>query len=463
MMRKLLRNESGVALLMVMTAILVLMALWGDFTFESKISRIKTTNLLDKTQSRMMAETALELAMVRLRIYKEAYNLRVNNQNAQGAVSPQLLNQLWEIPFVYPIPQGKNMGAQAKSAINDFQKDTFLEGEMKLSIQNISNKINLNMMRLTQLKAVTTPPNTIPNGNQPPPPPPPAPPQLDHMFSMEQQLVNHMQRRLREKGDQDENFRDSYGSIDVLQLVANLKYYISDRNPRRINTTQVEMLMDNSEQLFNEAKIAPKHGPMTSMSELSLIPGWDDALVALLGEEFDVFPAVMIDLNKLTTNMLRLLIPSMNEDEAKEFFQWRDNPDRPQFINTLADFKRYIVNQANIISESTFDDRFQKFAAQGIQFGASPTLFRVNAEGTSNRVTTTLVATVALPTTPSANNTPATTGNTAGGANTTTGATAGGATGGTTATTTGNTGGGTAGNQTAQALLDPRVIDIQLN
>ncbi|MFP5458640.1 MAG: hypothetical protein ACLGG7_07900 [Bacteriovoracia bacterium] len=156
--------------------------------------------------------------------------------------------------------------------------------------------------------------------------------------------------------------------------------------------------MDNSEQLFAEAKIVPKFGPLASFSEIYLIPGWDDAIVDLVKNEFDVFPVVMIDLNKMTENLLRLLIPSINPDEIREFFVWRDNPEAPQFFNSVDDFKRYIVDIGNVLSEPAFDELFGKYRAQGIQFGAAPTLFRVLSEGTLNRSTTTLVATVAIPT-----------------------------------------------------------------
>ncbi len=462
-----LKNESGVALIMVMTALLVLMALWGEFTFESKLSRIKTTNMLDKSQSRLLAESGIELAMTRLKIYKEAYNLWSKNESARSSVSIQMINQIWEIPFVYPIPQMPNIGAQVKAAIDEFQKESLLEGEMKISVQNISNKLNLNMIRLSSLKNQTggslagaqgggdggDSGGAEGGGSS----------EQDANFSMEQQLVNHLVLRLREKGEEDENFRDRFGNIDPQQLVANLKFYISDKNPRRENSTAIDMLMDNSEQLFQEAKVNPKYGPLSSFSEIYLIPGWDDAIVDLMKNEFDVFPVVMIDLNKITENMLRLLIPTINLDEVKEFFTWRDNPEEPQFFNTLEDFKRYIVEIGNILSETAFDDQFNKYKAQGIQFGAAPTLFRILSEGTMNRSKTTLVATVSMPV--QANNTQGgqqggqTTGGQTAGAGATAGATAG-QTGGQTA---GQPGGQAGGENQSTQLLEPRIIELQVN
>lgn len=465
------KNESGVALIMVMTALLVLMALWGEFTFESKLSRIKTTNMLDKSQSRLLAESGIELAMTRLKLYKEAYNIWSKNESARNSVSIQMINQIWEIPFVYPIPQLPNVGAQVKAAIDEFQKESLLEGEMKISVQNISNKLNLNMIRLSSLKNQTTGGSlggaqggggggedgedggAGGGGND-----------QDANFSMEQQLVNHLILRIREKGEEEESFRDRFGSVDPQQLVANLKFYISDRNPRRQNSTAIDMLMDNSEQLFQEAKITPKHGPLSSFSEIYLIPGWDDAIVDLMKNEFDVFPVVMIDLNKITENMLRLLIPTINLDEVKEFFTWRDNPEEPQFFNTLDDFKRYIVEIGNILSEPAFDELFNKYKAQGIQFGAAPTLFRILSEGTLNRSKTTLVATVSMPVQPTNTQGGQQGGQQAGQQAGQQGGQQAGQQGGQTAGQTAGQQGGQAGgaNQSTQ-LLDPRIIELQVN
>jgi hypothetical protein len=275
-------------------------------------------------------------------------------------------------------------------------------------------------------------------------------PDLDPNFSMDQQLVNYLGRRLREKAEEDDSFRERYGATDVLQLVANLKYYLSDKNPRRQNTNQVDMLMDNSEQLFNEAKIAPKHGPMANFSEIYLVPGWDDTIVDIIKGEFDVFPSVMIDLNKLTAGMLRILIPNINDNEVAEFFKWRDDPERPRFFNSLADFKAYVVDTANILSSGNFDDLFKKYAAQGIEFGAAATLFRVTAEGKANQTTTTLVATVSLPVQPRAPGGPPN-GRTNGGTPPPA------------STTPGTPPAGQDPAENPQPLLDPRIIDFQIN
>jgi hypothetical protein len=318
---------------------MILTALWGDFTFDSKISRIKTTNVMDRTQAKFLAESALELGITRLRLYKEAYNMWSKNPDAKNAVNIQLLNQIWELPFMYPLPLPPGAGAQVKASIDDFSKNAILEGEFKLSIQNISSKLNLNSLRVDILTKI---PDLNPNNpgvannqlsvddpNHPDHPNNPAN-QKDPAFSVEQQLINHLILKFNEKKEEDETFDDRYGSLDPIQLVANLKYYMSDKGANRLQNTPVEQRYPEAEQSFDEAKVSPKFGPLSSFSEMSLIPGWDEEIINLIKDEFGVFPSVQIDLNKLTDSMLRLLIPSMSPDDVKQFFEYRDDPNTPR-------------------------------------------------------------------------------------------------------------------------------------
>ncbi len=390
-LRSILSNQRGIALMMIMTAIILLMAIYGEFTFESKIARLKATNILDKSQAKLLAESGLQLAMTRLRLYKEAYNTVQNNPNVKNMVQGQLLNQLWEVPFIYPIPVGANASASLKSNIDKFTKDTFLDGEMKVSIQNISNRLNLNMLRIDMTKY--NPDQSVDNGQD----------ETDSMInlsdtailqdvSVDQALVYLLKRLVDEKREKDEAFDDRYASINYQEMIVTLKYYMSD-----FGGMSQDPLMPEAERNFNQAALTPKYGPMSSSSELFSIPGWNDELIELIQNEFSVYPNTQIDFNKMTANMLRILIPRMTDEDIRDFFLWRDEPERPKIINTKADFKRYIVEQERLMSETDFDERIKLFENKGISFGANPNLFKVISEGTYNRATYTLIAYVLLP------------------------------------------------------------------
>jgi general secretion pathway protein K len=443
-MKKILSNERGIALMMILTSILFLTVIYGDFTFDSKISRLKATNIMDRSQAKLLAESGLQMAMTRLRLYKEAFNTIQNNQNLRNAVPAQLLNQLWEIPYMYPIPVGEGAGRVAKDAIDKFQKESVIDGEMRVTVQNISNRLNLNMLRIDMQKltlanqqgndqdrdddseytsSATRDDNTRTD------------------FSVDTALYQTMKRLVDEKKEKDDAFNDRYGSLDYQDLFTNLKFYMSD-----FGTSNIDPLFGEAEQVFVKVPMTPKFGPMTSASELYAIPGWDDQLIELIQNEFSVYPTTQIDLNKITGNFLKILIPGLNDDTVKKFFDEKNNEQDPKNFNSLGDFKKFVTQDMDMISEADFDERIKMFEKKGITFGSNPNMFKVISEGIFNRSTYTLVATVILPKQEQAPATPP--------------ATQPGSTPAQPAPQPGQP--ATPQNQSTQ-LLEPRIIEIQVN
>ena len=59
-LKKTMSSEQGIALLMVMGVIAILTFLLADFTFETKLNKIKIYNQQDKIQARLNAESQLQ-------------------------------------------------------------------------------------------------------------------------------------------------------------------------------------------------------------------------------------------------------------------------------------------------------------------------------------------------------------------------------------------------------------------
>ncbi len=389
-MKQILANQRGIALMMIMTSIIILMAIYGDFTFDSKISRLKATNILDRSQAKLLAESGLQMAITRLRLYKEAYNT-VQSKNLSQTVPAQLLNQLWEVPYIYPIPTMPGSGRAFKDTVDKFTKESLIDGEIRVTVQNISNRLNLNMLRIDMQKiALQAATETTEDDEYEASATKDLTNQTD--FSVDQALFMTMKKLVDEKKEKDDAFNDRYGSINYQDLFTNLKFYMSD-----FGTSNRDPNFGESESVFQKLPMTPKFGPMTSTSEIYAVPGWDDQLIELIKNEFSVYPTTQIDLNKITANFLRILIPRLSDDDMKEFFLYRDDPVNPKFFNSVGDLKKYFVDQERIISDTDFDARIEMFQKKGISFGSNPNLFQVISEGIFNRSTYTLVATVILP------------------------------------------------------------------
>jgi type II secretory pathway component PulK len=446
-MQLILKNQRGVALMLIITAMVFLMAIYGEFTFESKISRIKATNVMDRSQAKLLAESGLQLAMARLKLYKEAFNKLESNAAAKQQVPAQLLNQLWELPFIFPIPVGKDANIAFKDTVNKFQEETLLDGSMRVTVSNVSNRMNLNLLRFDTAKKVAQNPNTNnennENNNNNEEDPNDGiidmnPTAINDNVSIDQSLYFLLKRLVDEKKEKDPGFEDRFADINYQELVTNLKYFMSD-----FGSLMTDPLAGEAESTFQKVPLDPKFGPLSSASELYAIPGWNDELIELIQGEFSVYPSAQIDLNKLTSNMLRILVPTIDEEQIRSFFEYRDNPEQPRFFNTIGDFQKWVVDVERIVSEAQFKERIEKFTKAGITFGSNPNLFKVISEGIYNRSTYTLVAYVYMPKLESSN-----TNNTANNNNTNN-------------NNTNNTTNNTA-DQPAQ-LLEPRIIELQIN
>ncbi len=382
-----LKNQKGVAVFMIMAAIAIAVPLVYKFTEENYINRFRADNIESRAKARLVAESALKFAMARLRLYKEAFNFLQNKGDAAKAVKQENLDLIWNFPFVYPIPVTKNMNAIQKDALKKFEQNSFLEGSFQLSINNVSNKINLNLLRLSLLTQAR---NRAAQAN-----PEEEPPELTEeelTFTPEAQLVKALQQGIELKSANDELFDSKFYGLEVQPLVNELKYYISD--PNAIEDT------GGADRSFDEIKLTPKRAPITSFSEVYSLPSWPDEIIELIENEFTVHGALMIDLNEITENLMRLLIPDILPEDIKEFFDYKNNPEDPKYFNSLDDFKNYIVNIGNIMTESKFDERFNNFQKQGLKFGVSPTLFKVVINAKVRESVYNLVAYITIPVKP---------------------------------------------------------------
>lgn len=389
----LLSNQRGsIAIMLVLTAVALVTPFIVNFTYDTQVNKMKIENIEDREKAKLNAESALKFAMVRLRLYKEAYNFLENNEAAKKSVTQEMVDTIWNFPFVYPIPTLKTMNAIQKQAIEKFEENTFIEGSLELTIKNISNRINLNMLRLSLIADAIKEAQKVQTDTNGNPTDPEEPNEEDLEFNAENQLLKVLKDSIEQEGLTDDAFFNRYNTLDLGIMVNELKFYISDPN-------SVEDAA-GGDQNFQSATLSAKRAPLSSYSELYGLPEWPDEIVNLIKREFTVHGAIMIDLNKITDKLLRILIPDIRPEDVKEFFEYKNNPDAPVYFNSLEDFKNYMVNIASIMNETDFDERFKKYLAQGLQFGPTPTLFKIEAIGKVARATYTINAYVIIPAQP---------------------------------------------------------------
>lgn len=396
---KQLQNQDGIALLMVLGVITILTFLLADFTFETKLNKIKVYNQQDKIQSRLNAEAGLNFAMAKLRLYQEGRNKIEKEASIKSSFPPSDLEAVLIEPFVYPIPMPKNAGIIQKTAIEEFEKNTIFRGELALTMTKISGFLNPNALRLVSLKnkngsntqedAAETPENGDPQKkNQ-------ETTNIEATKIIYKQLQESLAQLIKDKSDEDESFHSKYANTNAEDLIDEIRYYVnSPSNLEEQDTVDVE-------NRFNQKKITPKHAPMSSLDELYLLPSWDDVLVNLIKDRLSVHEISVISVNEISSGDLKILFPNINDIQIEEFFKYRDgDPDKkiePKKFKDGNDFKIAIVNTLNIATDTEYSNRIGELEKAGLRIDTAGNLYRVNSRGSYNNAVYNLVAYIDLP------------------------------------------------------------------
>jgi hypothetical protein len=388
--KSLLRNEDGVAILMVMAAIALMTFLLVDFTFETKLNKIKAYNQIEKDQARMNAEAGLTFAMAKLKLYQEGRNYIEKTEALKGVVNPSDIESIVTMPFVFPIPANLGKDLQAKTAIQEFSKSAILQGTLALTISPVSGFLNPNNMRVKKKKEGEEENKDEDSGDESDDKKKIAP-----QAYIENKLVETFTKAFNDKKEADDEFDDLYGNLEPKLLIKELKYFVNSPD-NFVDSEKAEI-----EQIYSKAEVIPKHAPMTSIDEMYLLQGWSDELVELIKDRLATHEVTIIPVNKLTEDQLEILFPNITDEQKEEFFKHRDGDsetgDPPKNFKNAGEFKALIVGTLGVVTDKVYEERAKEFENAGLKIGVAGKLYKVESIGEYNRARYRLVAFVDLP------------------------------------------------------------------
>lgn len=403
------RNEQGVALLLVIGVIAVLSFVLFEFTFETKLNKLKVYNQEDRFQARLNAEAGLNFAMGKLRLYQEGRNLIEKNDSIKASFSSGDLEDIILQPFMYPIPLSAKASIIQKNALKEFEKNTILRGEMSVTFNKISGLLNPNSLRLIDEKQTTQAQkdqaaqdgageDEDQTGQA----------QADQsgddknkstsakkLEATKNIFLKYMTQAIDDKLKSDEDFHNKHANTSVQLLIDELAFYVNDAS--KVNGQEFA----EAKNKFSQKNINAKHAPMASLDELYLLPSWDDSLVEMFKDRMSVNELTAIPVNEITNADIKIIFPDINDMQIEEFFKYREgDPDKkikPQPFKNADDFKNVVTSKLNIISEPEYNKRMDTLKAAGLTIDTAGKLYKVTSKGVFNNANYTIVAIVDLP------------------------------------------------------------------
>lgn len=404
----LFQQERGIAILMVLSSVAILAFLLADFTFETKINKFKVYNRQDKIQAKINAESGLKFALAKLKLYQEGRNLLEKTEGAKDLISADQIESIITQPFMYPIPLPPSASIIQKNALDEFIKNTVIQGQLSVEITSVSGFLNPNNLRIKSPKKSEEEEKEEERDRR-----------YDEDLSedeekeddddfvlhtyIEKQLLDTLTAAIESKKETDENFDILYAHLQPELLIKELKYYVNDKN--KFNEPELADI----EGRYLAKDITPKHAPLASISELYLLDGWNDTVVDLIKDRLTVHEATIISLNQLTDKQLKIIFPNITPEQSEDFFRHRDgspaeNEDdeeyKPHPFTSENDFKDLVVNKLSIVDENGYKKRIDELTKAGIKLDVAGKLFKVISKGQFGRATYTIKAFIDLPVRP---------------------------------------------------------------
>lgn len=375
------RDQSGIALFMVLSSVAMLAILVSEFTYISQIGQMIAFGGMDQTKAHYIAKGAFKLSLLRLKAYQKA-NSYLSSLGAAGPkISRNLLNKIWSFPVFYPLPTNiPGMSAVEKGMIEKFQKESDLDGRYSALIESESSKYNLNLLLPGFAPLPSGTPSAVPSGQPSPDPPPSYTPE-----GARKSLYDYMGTVLKQKIESDDDFALTYRDLKLEDLTDQIYGWVDRRYESRTGQGSRD-------------RMAVKRAPIYSVGELHMLPAFDDELFKLFTPHFSASGPAGININSMKSDILRALVPQMTKDEAEAFFKFRDSEERENQFATQDDFFKYLLEKVAAFkgNQSALDNLRKEHAARGIFFVTEETEFKITVQSQVNSATRTIEAWVSL-------------------------------------------------------------------
>lgn len=351
--RKQKGSEKGIALFMVISAVALLSILMAEFTYSTQINARLAYNYVDNLKAYYMAKAAFKLSLVRLKAFMQIKDWMndPNNKQMAAMLDKGMVEQVWAMPFSYPLEIPKEASMGETDAIKDFMKDSKFEGKYTAVITGQSTKLNLNNLLLKNLppepSATPTPAPTPTPAARPGTAPAPSPTNTPAPMDFRSALEPAISSLIEQKKEEDREFADVYRNVMGKDVVDAIMSYLDPNFQQGSNLPGFE-------------PIKAKAAPLYSLTELHLIPGIDDQLYDVLEPTLTVHSTPGINVNKISEKVLLALVPELTVEEAQDIIRKRDDPDEGKQFKDETEFWNAISATSAGRNITAIKDKWQK-------------------------------------------------------------------------------------------------------
>jgi general secretion pathway protein K len=307
---RMLKDNSGAALMMAIFTMTMLLTVSMDMLFETSVEIQVSSQAVNQVKAYYAAKAGVEIALLRIHIYKKAMSMA-------GSMLPNksMLDPIWNVPFAWPpVIPGAASGAD-KSDIKSAVKESLMKSQYLVTIESEGSKIGINDL---------------------------ASPSKVVADSTKQQLMQIFASKM----ESDEKFASKYRGLDFGKVLNNVADWVDEDHDSR-NGGDESALYANLPGSKGTSQFMPPNQPFKTLKELHMVEGINDDLYDMLESRITVFGDKGININYASKDVLMSLTPLITAEKADKIVESRTDPNRGPFKDEK-EFLDFLNNKLSI-------------------------------------------------------------------------------------------------------------------
>lgn len=339
---KMLKDDSGVALMMALFTLTMMMVIASEIMYESNVEMVVSASSINQVKAHYAAKAGVELSLLRVHMFRKVSAVTAS---MQGALPPGLIDQLWQMPSAWPPPLPDDATAGTKDEIKTAVKKSYMKTQYFATIESEGSRIDVNDLG--------SPSPVI-------------------AAATRAQILQIFTARM----ETDEAFAKRWTGFSFEQLVNNIADWVDDDREGRNGGSE------NSLYATREgAEFLPPNTGFKTLDELHQVAMMNDDLYKMLAPRLTVFGTKGINVNHANKEVLRSLSEVITEERVNRILEARNDPNRGPFKD-YNDFVQFL--QSLGVNQDPFKDQ-QGNVTVPLIF-ESEINFRIISRGSSGKV-----------------------------------------------------------------------------
>lgn len=300
-----IRNQKGVALMIAIAALMLIMYMAMEITYDSSIEYTVNSQNLNRIKAYYAAKSGMEIALLRIKIYQQARD----QFGAQLGSNSSMLDEIWRFPFAWPLQPMEGMNAVDSDNLKELVSNSTMDAAYFTTIEDEGSKIDLNDL-VSKSKVLRE--------------------------TVQQQLMRIFEQKVLE----DRDFERRLENLRPEDIINNIADYISSSQvsarggAKQGNYSEINRLAGKD--LF------PPNRGFRTLDELRFVPGVTEEVFQLLLPRITIFGMKGINPNLATREVLKSLDTGFTDELVGELIRRRDDLNLGGPYQNAEDFWNYV-------------------------------------------------------------------------------------------------------------------------